>query len=107
MIKLISYKSIIKYNGQTIDEINNARMAESQQNNADYIAYAERQGQPTPIFIPLTKLQREYQIKKAMVLYYKPIGKLIKEYEARKLTLLHTDTDAILYKEPKNDKSKK
>lgn len=107
MIKLISYKSIIKYNGQTIDEINNALMAESQQNNADYIALAERQGQPTPIFVPLTKLQKEYQIRKAKCLYMKPLGKLIKEYEARKLTLLHTDTDTIIFQEIKNDKSKK
>lgn len=84
MIKLISYKSIIKYNGQTIDEINNARMAESQQNNADYIALAERQGHPTPIFVPMTKLQQEYQRRKASCLYMKPLGKF-----------LQTDTDSL------------
>lgn len=103
MIKLISYKSIVKYNGHTIDDINKALLAKSQQNNADYIARTERQGQPTPIFVPLTKLQNEYQRKKAMTLYYKPIGKLLKEYEARKLTFLQTNIDTILYKEIKNE----
>lgn len=87
MRTLISHRKIIKVNGFTMNELNAAR------NNRHLFAYHNAR-----------YMQREHYIHGPQPVHISaPLTKLVKEYEARKLTLLHTDTDAILYKEIKNE----